>query len=38
MEEEKRYFIDQILKMLKSTDDIKIIKYFYYLIKLKLEK
>ena len=38
MEEEKRYFIDQILKMLKDTDDIKLIKYFYYFIKFKLAK
>ena len=37
MDEEKRYYINQIVKLLEKTEDIKIIKYFFYFIEAKLK-
>ena len=35
---EKNYLIKKIVDILKSIDDIELLKYFYYFIQIKAEK
>ena len=38
MEEQKKYYIEEIKKILNSIEDIDLIKYLYYFTKLKKEE
>ena len=35
---EKNYLIEKIVEILKSIDNIDLLKYFYYFIQIKAEK